>query len=269
MTADPRAEVARPFLAAALLVVIALGGCTPSAASAPTELTVYAASSLSKALDQVKEAYARVRPGVTLTISTDSSAALAGKIEQGAAVDVFLSADPSLPERLESEGFVVGPSVAFAGNRLTIIVPSDNPAFIASAADLGKPGVRIIAAGDHVPITGYAERLVAALARLQGYPGDFPDLYAENIVTSVDSVAAIVSEIELGEGDAAIVYTSDATSGKVLQVEVPDVANLEVTYRGVVTSTQSSAESRAFLAWLASEDGRSILGNFGFLPPSK
>jgi len=257
------------LVAGILVTVLALGGCSQPTMSGSGDLTVFAASSLAKALEQVKAAYARVKPGVTLSISTDSSAALAAKIEQGASTDVFLSADPALPERLATEGFVVGQSVAFAGNRLTVIVPPDNPAFIASAADLGKPGVKVIAAGEQVPITDYATRLVTALARLQGYPGDFPELYLENIVTRVDSVAAIVSQIELGEGDAAIVYTSDATAGKVLQVEVPDAANVAVTYLGVVTSTRNSTEAKAFLEWLAGENGRSILGNFGFVPASQ
>ena len=56
---------------------------------------------------------------------------------------------------------------------LTIIVPTDNPAGITTPADLAKPGVKIIAAGDEVPITKYATQLVENLAEEAGYPADF------------------------------------------------------------------------------------------------
>jgi molybdate transport system substrate-binding protein len=257
-------------LAALLLAATALGGCSQPAASPSVELTIYAASSLAEALDQIRTVYARVRPGVALTISTDSSAALAAKIEQGAAADVFLSADATEPETLQAAGLVAGEPVAFAGNKLTVIVPSGNPAFINSAADLGRPGVKVVAAGDEVPITGYAARLLRNLARLPAFPADLPRLYSVNVVTRVDSVAAIVSQIELGEGDAAIVYSTDATSGKVLRIEVPDSANIPVIYVGVVMrASRSVTEAQAFLDWLTSDDGRSVLGNFGFVAPSR
>ena len=58
----------------------------------PAELQVYAASSLKKVLVEVARVYEAATPGITLTVSTDSSAALEAKIEQGAPADVFLSA---------------------------------------------------------------------------------------------------------------------------------------------------------------------------------
>ena len=50
----------------------------------PLELTIYGAASLKGALEKAKAAYEAANPGTTLTISTDSSAALETQIEQGA-----------------------------------------------------------------------------------------------------------------------------------------------------------------------------------------
>ena len=66
----------------------------------------------------------------------------------------------------------------FAGNKLVVIVPTDNPAGIKTPADLAKPGVKIVAAGDEVPITKYATQLVDNLAKEPGYPADFAAAYA-------------------------------------------------------------------------------------------
>jgi molybdate transport system substrate-binding protein len=233
------------------------------------ELTIYGAASLKGALDKAKAAYEAAHPGTTLTISTDSSAALETKIEQAAPVDAFLSADTANPKKLVDKGLAIGDPVDFAGNKLTIIVPANNPAGIRTPADLARPGVKVIAAGDDVPITKYATQLVANLAKLTGYPTDFAAAYAANVASKEDNVKAVVAKIELGEGDAGIVYVSDAkASTKVATVDVPDSANVPATYAGVVVkASRDPASATAFLDWFAGPDGQAILGRFGFLPP--
>ena len=105
------------------------------------ELTIFAAASLKNMLAEAETAYEASHPGTDLTISTDSSAALATQIEQGAPADVFLSADTTNPQKLVDGGFASGDAVPFAANTLTLIVPTDNPARIESPADLAKPGL--------------------------------------------------------------------------------------------------------------------------------
>jgi len=234
----------------------------------PAALTILGAASLKGALDDVKTAYEAANPGTTLTVSTDSSAALETQIEQGAPADVFLSADASNPQKLVDGGFASGDPVAFAGNKLTIIVPKGNPAGITSPKDLAKPGLKIIAAGDAVPITKYATQLVKNLSGLAGYPANLQAAYAGNVVSKEDNVKAVVSKVELGEGDAGIVYVTDAAaSDKVDRVDVPDEANVPATYDGVVVKASANpAAATAFLNWLAGPDGQAILAKFGFLP---
>ena len=188
----PAASAAAPSTAA--------GAPTASVEAAP--LTIYGAASLKGALDKIKVAWEAAHPGSTLTISTDSSAALETQIEQGAPADVFLSADTANPKKLTDKSLADGRAVDFAGNILTVIVPTANPAGIASAADLAKSGVKVIAAGDDVPITKYAKQLVANLAKVSGYPSGFEAAYAANVASKEDNVKAVVAKIELGEGDA-------------------------------------------------------------------
>ena len=274
-----------------LVAACSNGGASPAASAAPSvarssvgassgaeaslstrqvDLTVYGAASLKGVLDKAKTDYERANPRTRLTISTDSSSALETQIEQGAPADVFLSADTTNPTKLVANGLADGDPVTFAGNKLTVIVPSDNPAGIKTPVDLARTGVKVIAAGDAVPITKYARQLVANLAKEAGYPTDFVAAYAANIVSKEDNVKAVVAKVELGEGDAGIVYISDArASTKVSTIEVPESADVPASYSGVVVkASKDTAAAKAFLDWLAGPDGQAILTSFGFLPPS-
>ena len=272
------------MLLSVALVVVACSARSPTtsvapvvaSASGPTkgELTIYGAASLKSALKSLKTAYEAAVPGMTLTIATDSSATLRTQIEQGAPADIFLSADRKNPEALVEAGLTDGPALAFAGNTLTIIVPKVGPgtatATVLSPADLAKPGVKIVAAGAEVPVTQYADQVIAKLAALPGYPHDFASAYAANIVSKEQNVKAVVAKIELGEGDAAIVYSTDAIgSDKVNQVPIPPEADVLAIYAGVVIKGSVRAPAaHAFLEWLTGPIGRAILTDAGFVPPS-
>jgi molybdate transport system substrate-binding protein len=270
-----------------LLVAPAVGGCASSAANAsatapgtaqasapvsasmePVELLVLGAASLQGALEQAATAYEAATPGVTITVATDSSAALATRVEQGAPGDVFLSADTRNPERLVAGGFAEGAPVAFATNSLAVVVPAGNPAKLTSPADLARPGVLVIAAGEGVPITGYANQLVANLALQPGYPADFTSAYAANVASREANAKAVIAKLELGEGDAGIVYLTDAkASSGVTSLDIPAGANVTATYAGVALRESRHPEAAAaFLAWLAGPGGREILGPMGFGP---
>jgi molybdate transport system substrate-binding protein len=238
--------------------------------AAPADLTIFGAASLGKALEQIKSTYETANPGSRITISTDSSAALEMKIEQGAPADVFLSADTTNPKKLVDGGLADGAATDVAGNKLTIITPKGNPAGLTSPFDLAKTGVRVIAAGDEVPISRYAKQLVDKLAGEAGAPADFAAKYAGNVVSKEENVSALRTKIALGEGDAGIVYVTDAAaSDKVDTVAIPDASNVSATYAGVVVKASKDAEAaHAFLDWLSGPDGQAILKEYGFLPPA-
>ena len=251
-------------------LVLLFSGCGPasgaSAAPAPT-LTVFAAASLGDALGAIGTAYVAAT-GTAIVLSTESSTALRTQIEQGARADVFLSADTTSPAALVAAGLADGAAVPFAGNRLAIVVPAENQARVLAPADLARPGVKIIAAAASVPISSYAETLIVRLAGLPGSPAGFVALYTANVVSREDNVRAVLAKVELDEGDAGIVYASDASgSTTVLTVDIPPEVNVTATYAGVVPTTATDpAAGHAFLAWLAGPAGQRVLAAFGFIP---
>jgi molybdate transport system substrate-binding protein len=253
----------------ALVLLLGLGACAPAGArTTERELTVFAASSLARALDRIVEAYAAVEPEVRLIVSTDSSAALRTQIEQGAPADVFLSADTENPARLVAAGLSDGSTVTFARTRIALVVPRENPPRLRSPRDLALPGVRIVAAGPAVPITRYVDELLPRLAREEGYPPAFVARYAANVVSREDNVRAVLAKIELREADAGFVYRTDAlSSDAVLAVPIPDEANVTARYDAVVLAGDNSDAGHAFVSWLAGPAGTAILEGLGFGAP--
>lgn len=240
------------------------------ASRVPGTLAIYADASLKAALDKVKTTYEAAHAGSTLAITTDSSSALETQIEQGAPADVFLAADTTSPQKLVDAGLVTGSPTKLADNLLAVIVPTANPAGVQTPADLARTGVKVIAAADSVALTKDVAKLVANLATQAGYPPKFVKNYRANVVSREADVAAVVSKVGSGAGDAGVVYATDAKNATtVTTIPVPDAANVPVTYAGVgLKASPNASAATAFLTWLAGSDGQAILASFGFLPPS-
>lgn len=270
----------RRFSRAALLttavVALVLGGTASACSNSPSppvlpqrDLVVFAAASLQAPLELLAAAYERTTD-THVVVATGSSTALRIQLEEGARADVFLSADTANALAIEAAGLADGAIVPFAGNRLAIVVPRDNPAGISSPADLARPGLTIIAAGDSVPITRYAEQLLDRLARLPGYPPDLAAAYLANVASREDDARAVLTKIEIGEGDVAIVYATDAAASRagVTDIEIPDGARVTAVYAGVVIAgSQDPDAAHAFLDWLGGARAQAILAEFGFEGP--
>ena len=93
------------------LMLTALFGCGQASQTADgaqdtqsaqtTELTVFAAASMTETLNQIAEDYKTVDPNVSLTFSFASSGDLLSQIKEGADCDVFISAAPKQMNALD------------------------------------------------------------------------------------------------------------------------------------------------------------------------
>lgn len=266
MRAWPRV-IAAPLIVATLLAA----ACTDPAPSpqrrAGDGLIVFGAASLRNALTRLEPEWESTHPNVPLTIATGSSAALRTQIELGAPVDVFLAADTANPRRLVEGGLAAGDPVAIGVTEIAIVASPRIRGRITEVADLAQPGLKVIAAAPGVPISGYVEEML----RRPGLPPGFAAAYRANIVSHEDDAAAVLAKIELGEGDAAIVYYTDAVaSGKVHTISLPRELAVQATYAGVVVKSSGRVEdARAFLDWLTGPVARPILEHMGFSRPGQ
>ncbi len=243
----------------ALLAVVA-AGC---GAADDQGITVYAASSLTDAFGEAAIAFTD-ETRIEVSLSFGASSTLRAQIEQGAPADVFASADARTALALVDAGVTDDDAIPFATNALAIVVPADGSP-IDGWTDLAQRGVRIVAAGEAVPITRYADQLVDRLAALPEAPAGFADAYRANVASREDNVRAALTKVALGVADAAIVYQTDAADEpKVRTVVIPPAANVAAEY-DLVGVRQSTAADR-FVEWLLGEEGRAILARHGFGP---
>src|SRR5262249_34673191 len=128
-------------------------GSAASAGGKPSgSITVFAAASLTDAFGEIGTQFMAEHPGTTVGFNFAGSNTLAQQISQGAPVDVFASADT---QNMQDASGDMNPPQTFVKNRLTVIVPGDNPGKIHSLKDLANKGVSIAVADPSVPIGHY------------------------------------------------------------------------------------------------------------------
>jgi molybdate transport system substrate-binding protein len=237
-----------------LLAIALVALVLPAAVSGGTPVTVFAASSL-----------ADVFPRITASprYSFAGSDQLALQIRQGAPADVYAAASPKYTQLLYRDGFVLKP-VAFATNRLIILVPESNPANIQSVYDLRRDGIKLVIGDRAVPIGTYTRQILDTL----GITADV----MKNVVSQETDVKGIVTKVALGEADAGLVYRTDAkpVASRTRSIALPAWAQPPIRYEAAVVKASSNvAAARAFVKQLVSKRGRLLLSKAGFGLPKK
>jgi molybdate transport system substrate-binding protein len=91
---------------------------------------------------------------------------------------------------------------------------------------------------------------------------------AANVVSEEEDVRDALAKVALGEADAGIVYVSDAAAvgDQVHVVDIPGEVNVIATYPVAVLAGSDEALGSAFIAYLLSEEGQTMLVSYGFQP---
>jgi molybdate transport system substrate-binding protein len=243
---------------------------TSQPASEPRTLTVLAAASLTEAFTELGKMFEARNPGVRVAFNFAGSQQLAQQIGQGAPADIFASASQKYMQAAVASGRVDQAEVrVFAGNRLVVIVPRDNPAGLKELRDLAKPGLKLDLADKAVPVGQYALDFLDKAAQDPGFGSQFKARVLENVVSYEENVKAVVTKVALGEVDAGIVYQTDlpVAADKVDKLEIPETLNIIATYPLAPLADSRSADlARAFVDLVLSPEGRQVLAKAGFSP---
>ncbi|MBN1963316.1 MAG: molybdate ABC transporter substrate-binding protein [Anaerolineae bacterium] len=279
-----RISIKYDLLCCVVVLGLLLAACGPEAATSAPEtptpeqaaaeaitLNVFAAASLTDAFSAIAEVYEAEHPGVDVVLQFASSSTLAAQIGQGAPADVYASANPNqMAVAVESGRVAEDAVVTFAGNRLVLIVPAQNPAAIESVADLATGEVALVLAAPDVPVRVYTDQLLVALSAEPDYGAGFPAAVLANLVSEEPNVRQVVARVALGEADAAIVYSSDVTpdvAGDLQAIALPEAVNPTASYPIAPLSDSAQAEqAQSFVDYVLSEAGQAILTGWGFLP---
>lgn len=245
------------YRAAATIALAALLGSYCS--QAQTALTVSAAASLKDALVETENAYKQGHDIVAFANNFGSSGTLAAQIDQGAPVDVFLSAASKPMDDLEVKGLIVpGTHRNLLRNTLVLIVPLDSK--LHDIRGLTDESIRMIALGDpaSVPAGQYGKETLLSLHlwdRLNG-----------KLVLGKD-VRQVLTYVDTGNADAGFVYATDAMTANKVRViaTVPESAHEPIVYpAAVVKGSRNEAAARMFIDYLASPAAQAIFQRHGF-----
>jgi len=247
----------------------------PTAAVTPAapvsgEIVVFAASSLTDVFQDMATAFQQAHPGAKVTFNFGASSQLATQLGQGAKADVFASADQTQMDNAKKADAIAGSDQVFARNRLVLIVPKDNPQHISAVKDLANAGVKFVTAQPSVPIGQYTAQLLDKAAADPAYGADFKSRVQANTVSQEDNVRQVVSKVQLGEADAAIVYSTDPTPqvrDQLQLIQIPDALQQLATYPIAVAKGANSAGGEAFVSYVLGPDGQATLAKWGFLQP--
>ncbi|WP_156757557.1 molybdate ABC transporter substrate-binding protein [Actinokineospora pegani] len=240
-------------LALVAAAALALAGC--GSIGAAKTLTVFAAASLTESFTALAEEFEADNAGVEVVVNFAGSSALAQQIGEGAAVDVFASADEGNMGKVADQ---VLPAQVFATNRLVVVTPPGNPARVAGLADLARDGLAVVLCAPQVPC-GSASVRVEEAAGVDILP-----------VSEEQDVKAVLTKVRLGEADAGLVYVTDAQAAgdEVGVIDFPESEGAVNPYPiAMLENAPQPGLAAKFLALVTGADGQAELGRAGFGTP--
>src|SRR5262249_36740011 len=131
---------------------------TGTPAAAEQKLVVFAAASLREAFSGLGEELKQTHPGLELSFNFAGSQELRTQIEQGAAADVFASADLKHMDALAQQKRVISPQV-FARNEPVVVVARGEANPVRAFAQLPL-APRIVIGVPDVPIGRYTLQIL-------------------------------------------------------------------------------------------------------------
>jgi molybdate transport system substrate-binding protein len=231
----------------ALLLVavsVACGGSTGD------KIVVSAASSLTDAFGAVEVAFEAAHPGIDVVLNFGASSTLREQIAEGAPVDVFAAA---LPSEIEAIAGLLGEAKTFAINELVIAVAPGNPGDVRTLDDFERDELLLGVCVAAAPCGALAREAFAAV----------------DVEPSIDSeepnVRALLTKVAGGELDAGIVYVTDLIGGgEGLPLLFGPTAEYPIA---AVHNGPNPVGAASFVAFVLSDEGRSILAEYGFGSP--
>lgn len=229
------------------------------------KITVFAASSMTNALEEAKIEFLKLHPNEDIAISFASSSKLARQIENGAEANIFISANQKWMDYLEEKNVILTSSrVNLVANRLVMIAPESSKVNQINVTDanwinLLKNSYLAVGDPDAVPAGKYAKE---ALNYLQQWS------MVKDKLARGQNVRVALAYVERGESPLGIVYATDAKMSKKVKVVAifPSESHAKILYPASLIKGQENTESQMFLDYLRSQAGKKIFADYGFIP---
>ena len=247
----------------------AYGGGRRQIPSGPSvDLVVFAAASMTNTLEEIAILYRTVAPKVRLVFNFDSSGTLRTQIMEGAHSDLFISAAPLQMNQLEEAGFLLqGSRLDLLENRVTLCVPSGNPAGITGFSNLANrlrnnENILLAMGNRDVPVGQYTQLILTHFGLNE------TTLANNGRLTYGSNVREVATHVLEASVSAGVVYETHAFS---VGLQIVDFATAEmcgqVIYPAAVLNiTRHVDEAKAFLTYLQTPAATAVFESVGFAP---
>ncbi|PHM36032.1 molybdate ABC transporter substrate-binding protein [Xenorhabdus innexi] len=232
---------------------------------AAEKVTVFAAASLTNALNDIAEQYKKDNRG-EIVASYASSSTLARQIEQGAPADLFVSADQQWMNYLSGKKLIIKNSRhTLLGNQLVLIAPKESKL---NKVDINREtkwhsllagGRLAVGDPDHVPVGIYAKESLQ-------YLGSWDSV--EPLLARTNNVRSGMVLVEREEVPLGIVYGSDAVASKKVKVVgiFPQESHKPVEYPIAIIKGHENQAVRDFYDYLKTPEAVEVFTRYGFSP---
>lgn len=241
-----------------------LSACTVAQVNqqpSPTiNLTVSAASSLKDVVNAIAFEYNQENSDIKIIYNFGSSGSLQQQIEQGAPIDIFISASPQQMEALKAKNLLIPESEKpLVGNQMVLIVPQGKTG-ISRFEQLTNPDINKIVIGEpgSVPAGQYAQEI---LINLGLYNTITPKLVFAN------NVRQALTYVEMGNVDAGIVYKTDAQLSnqvKMVAIASPNSHRPIIYPVAILKNSKYPDLAKLFVQFLFQQKAQQIFKDYGF-----
>ncbi|MEO6845968.1 MAG: molybdate ABC transporter substrate-binding protein [Chthoniobacterales bacterium] len=248
----------KPLLSLFLALSLGLFSAKKSNAA---DLQVAAAASLTDALTALAPAFEK-ETGDKVIFNFAGSNVLARQIQEGAPVDVFISADEAKMSDLVKAGLVEKQAVVpFLSNTLVIVAPTNSDLKILNGRQLVKTEVKHLALAqpDSVPAGIYAKEYLEKV-------GIWNQLKSRVVPT--ENVRAALAAVESENAEAGIVYKTDAEISHKVKVlcEISQKEGPHIVYPvAVISASKNKTDAEKFIAFLRSKQAEAKFSKMGFI----
>lgn len=247
-------------IAACSSINLGSGFSTSTSHNQPVAITVSAAASLTDAMEEVRLGWQQERPDVVLTFNFGSSGSLQAQIEQGAPVDVFISAASKQMDVLQQQGLILTDTRKNLLTNQVVLIEPKKASALKDFSSLRDATVQRVAIGDpaSVPVGKYSQEVLTSL-------GIFESVKPKLVLTK--DVRQVLSYVETGNVDAGIVYLTDAKgSEQVRMVAIaPEKSHSPVVYPiAVLRDSKNIDAARKFEQFLFSQQAKAVFQKYGF-----
>ncbi|MCY6369251.1 molybdate ABC transporter substrate-binding protein [Clostridium ganghwense] len=228
------------------------------------DITVSAAASLHEVLTEIQKKY-EGKTEAKLSINFASSGSLQKQIEQGAPVDLFLSASKSKMDKLQEKDLIdVDTRVDLLKNSLVLIASKEYKDKIKQLSDIKNMDVKIsIGEPESVPAGKYAKET------MEHYKLWEP---LKDKIVYGKTVKQVAQYVESGEAVAGIVYNTDvALLDKSYKIQTFDEkSHKPIVYpMAIVKNSKNKQGVKKFMKYLSSSEAHDMFVKFGFDPIKK